>query len=637
MTIDEQKYRNALLNSHLRTLKDAKNLQDINYARLISIILYLGDELSEEEISHVLEKEVLKQRIPSASLAEGLALLKLNNVAKNRAGKWKLTEDITAELNKNIKETESKEARVLQKFFPRSIDQAKLRNWFLDTSSEYFSSQSERLVKMFIKKEPRELGVEELVKKTVKKHSLEKFSEDLLQGYKEFLSSDDSEVEDIIWNFMQSLLSTKLLVADISPDQISIDRYKGAKVVVDTNILLAIKLKSKKSINKSIKALSEAMQALDMELYVTEWTKQEYSNVCTAEKNNTKKIFNEYDLEIIQNTKGDFLRAALRSECENEEDIESLFKEISKLPAEFGELSIKEIDENDTSAIKIQNTRSDIALRGSIEEASKKNYVFKVKNALIHDTLLTKFVDSKRGEGESNYFVLTLDRSMEELALTWVNEKEDPTWINFVTLIQMLAINGTGSQFDSSNLAPLVKAFIEYQGYGKFQQFKKADLIFLTNCTDRIKELPNTKVVNILQKIHRKDITGISKKEKNALELEIQREITISKADISRAITEKDSALKAKDATIKDLKDENLELKQKHFKNKQIFWLIIKILIYLAGSYLLFIILGDRLLQEWNAGNEWEYIQMLLVILTPAGGIWHSIHDFRNKIKSYNK
>lgn len=246
-------------------------------------------------------------------------------------------------------------------------------------------------------------------------------------------------------------------------------------------------------------------------------------------------------------------------------------------------------------------------------------------------------MDSKRGEGESNYFVLTLDRSMEELALTWVNEKEDPTWINFVTLIQMLAINGTGSQFDSSNLAPLVKAFIEYQGYGKFQQFKKADLIFLTNCTDRIKELPNTKVVNILQKIHRKDITGISKKEKNALELEIQREITISKADISRAITEKDSALKAKDATIKDLKDENLELKQKHFKNKQIFWLIIKILIYLAGSYLLFIILGDRLLQEWNAGNEWEYIQMLLVILTPAGGIWHSIHDFRNKIKSYNK
>lgn len=634
-TLTENDYRNALFNAHLKSFTDAKNIKDIAYAQLISIALFLQEDISEDEIRKIISNQILQiKNIPKESISSALELLKLYNIIEKKSGKWNLTNEAKEDFEKQSNNAQAEEKKILQKFFPKSIGYTKLQNWFLDTSAKYFSFEDDRLISDFLQNKQDQLNIDEILRGTIKKYNLEKFSDELSLGYKEFLADDDSAYK--IWDFMQGLLSTKLVVADISPNLISIERYKNSKIIIDTNVLFAVSLKDKKIINKSLLTLSQAMQSIGAQLYITEWTKEEYLNVCWQEERSTIKIFDGYDEEIIRNTRGGFIKAAYQAKCKNGNDVEKLFEEIKKTPTQFGEIKIETIKKEESDEIIFDNhNQQDIRLYNEIYFAWKNKDSKrppKGRYAIKHDLLLTKFVRKKQ-ENE-RFFILTLDRSMEALSLSWINEKENPVWVNFLTLIQILAINGAGADFDSRNLAPLIKSFIEYQGCGRFQKYKKQDLLLLANCTDRINEIPITKVQSVLNKIHKKNMSGLSKKDKKDLELEIQRDLTKSKEDVKQSMIERDVKINTLEEENKNKENENFRLRKEKFRNKQMFWLIIRIFASFACSLLLFFILRKELFEQFNL-SKWEFISMIFFIFAPFGLAYKSLQKYKKEMKNF--
>ena len=630
--LTENDYRNALFNARLKSFTDAKNIKDIAYAQLISIALFLQESISEDRIRKTISNQILQiKNVPEESISNALELLKLHDIIEKESGKWRLTNKAKEDFEEQSHNAQMEEKKILQRFFPKSIKYAKLQSWFLDTSAKYFSFEDDKLISNFLQNKQDQLSIDKILRETIKKHDLEKFSDELLLGYKEFLVDDDSAYK--IWDFMQGLLSTKLVVADVSPNLISIERYKNSKIIIDTNVLFSVSLKDKKIINKSLLALSQAMQSIGAQLYIAEWTKEEYLNVCRKEEKSTMKIFDEYDEEIIKNTRGGFLKAAYQAKCKNGNDVKKLFGGIEKIPIQFGEIRIETIKKEESDEIIFDcGDQQDVKLVNEIHSAWMNNGLKRPPKgwyAIKHDLLLTKFVREK--QKNEKFFILTLDRSMEALSLSWINEKEDPVWINFLTLIQILAINGAGADFDSKNLAPLIKSFIEYQGCGKFQKYKKQDLLLLANCTDRIKEIPITKVKNVLNKIHRKNMSGLSKKDEKDLELEIQRDLTKSKEDTKQSIIERDVRIDALEKENENKENENFRLRKEKFRNKQVRRLIVKIVFFLICSYIFVFLLLDGILK--NTG--WDLIEPLVFILAPIYWIYKDIQKTRDIIKNF--
>lgn len=635
-TLTENDYRNALFNAHLKSFTDAKNIKDIAYAQLISIALFLQEDIPEDKIRKIISNQILQiKNVPKESISSALELLKLHNIIEKKSEKWSLTNKAKEDFKEQSSNAQTEEKKILQRFFPKSIEYTRLQNWFLDISAEYFSIEDDKRISNFLQNKQDQLNIDWILNKTIKKHNLEKFFDGLSLGYKEFLSDDSSA--DKIWDFMQGLLSTKLVVADVSPNLISIERYKNSKIIIDTNVLFAVSLKNKDTINKSLLALSQAMLSIGAQLYITEWTKEEYLHVCKEEEKNTIIIFDKYNEEIIRDTKGGFLKAAYQAKCKDGNDVEKLFGEIKKIPTCFGEIKIEIIKKEESGEIifDCHHNQQDLRLYNEIFSGWKNNNPERQPKswyAIRHDLLLTKFVRKKQENGR--FFILTLDKSMEALSLLWINEKEDPTWVNFLTLIQILAINGAGVDFDSRNLAPLVKSIIEYQGRGKFQKYRKQDLLLLANCTDRMKEMPITKVQSILNKIHKKNMSGLSKKDEKDLELEIQRDLTKSEEDVKQSIIERDIKINTLEEENESKKKENFRLRKERFKNKQILWLIIKIFVYIITSLLLFFLLKKELFEQFNL-SKWEFISMTFCIIAPLGLAYRSFQKYKKEMKNF--
>ena len=167
-------------------------------------------------------------------------------------------------------------------------------------------------------------------------------------------------------------------------------------------------------------------------------------------------------------------------------------------------------------------------------------------------------------------FALTRDLSLEALSLNWVGEKEDSVWRSLYSLVQVLAINGGGPDFDPSDMAPLVKIFIEQEDLGRSDNFDKRDLLKFTELSDRINELPETKTINLLNKIHKANMSNTSDQQSfKDVKLELERSLVKKTSELSEIISEKDEKINKLQNEIEQSRAE----KEKNKKQKKLFGL----------------------------------------------------------------
>jgi hypothetical protein len=242
--------------------------------------------------------------------------------------------------------------------------------------------------------------------------------------------------------------------------------------------------------------------------------------------------------------------------------------------------------------------------------------------------VLTK-ICRKLNESE-RIFVLTLDMSLESLSLSWINEKEDPIWRSLFSLVQVLAINGGGPDFDIKDMAPLVKIFIEQEDLGRSDSFDKRDLLSLTDISDRINELSDTKILALLNKIHLANMQKNSNEQAiKDIQMELERSLVKRGHELNETISEKDEQLKELKDKLGIEKRENARNK----KQKQWLWLTFKSVLKVALSFFLFVYLGDQIKEYYELNSKYEIVQIILFIGSPIYSIVKDLQNTKEIIK----
>jgi hypothetical protein len=310
--------------------------------------------------------------------------------------------------------------------------------------------------------------------------------------------------------------------------------------------------------------------------------------------------------------------------CKNEEDIERFFSVVKKIPEKIGDSKINVIKHDETyDKAKDKDLFNDIKQAWSQRHGEKWQ---KTDNVVIHDLIITKLC--KKHSNDKKMFALTRDLSLEALSLNWVGEKEDSVWRSLYSLVQVLAINGGGPDFDPSDMAPLVKIFIEQEDLGRSDNFDKRDLLKFTELSDRINELPETKTINLLNKIHKANMSNTSDQQSfKDVKLELERSLVKKTSELSEIISEKDEKINKLQNEIEQSRAE----KEKNKKTKKIIWFAVRTILKFIGSFLLFFTLSDALLKEYlQDGITYSVLQVLLFILSP---LYWIISDFKKTFK----
>jgi hypothetical protein len=348
--------------------------------------------------------------------------------------------------------------------------------------------------------------------------------------------------------------------------------------------------------------------------------------VCDKRQEEMIKLWNNYSINILEkaNRRDDFFRSLLLLGCKNEEDIERFFSVVKKIPEKIGDSKINIIKHDEIyDKVKDKELFNDIKEAWSQRHGEKWQKTDKV---VIHDLIITKLC--KKHSRDKKMFALTRDLSLEALSLAWVGEKEDSVWRSLYSLVQVLAINGGGPDFDPSDMAPLVKIFIEQEDLGRSDNFDKRDLLKFIELSDRIYELPETKTINLLNKIHKANMSNASDQQQfKDVKLELERSLVKKTSELSEIISEKNEKINRLQDEIKQSRTK----KQKNKKTKSTIWFIVRTALKFIGSFLLFFTLGDALLKEYiRDGITYNVVQTLLFIFSP---IYWVISDFRKTFK----
>lgn len=629
------KYQDALLNAYLSLSRETASLKDFAYARIILWVLYMEDNYLDinsivKEVAQVIDT----LSVPRRSVEAALNLPAMKKILHKQNDKWALISSEKDAISKKLTYSTNITEKILRKHFPSAIEYGKLLQWFDETNKKYFSEGAERLISLYNIKEKPIHNLESIVCQTIKEYKLDKYQKELIQGYIEFITSEEREEEEKVFALMNSLLSTKIVSADLSPDILNIEKYRGATVILDTNVLLSTKLFYNEDVDAAILSLGKVFSSLNIKLCIADYTIEEYEKVVSREKENYLKLWNTYPFPIISKMYGKdgFSRSILRTGCKTIEDIERFFGAL-KLPDKIGELPIEAIDHKLLSGSEY----NEVADKELFENIRKIMYEFsghpKPIAATIHDVCITKLV--KKLSKTNNVFVLTTDRTMETLSMREISDKEDPYWRSLDSLIRILAINGGGPEYDPSELAPLVKIFMDFEVIGSAGNYDKRDLLLLSEKTNRIKELPESKAISILNQIHKArmlhDEQGIFE-----VTLELERTLRLKDEDVNQAIREKDSKISELSEQLEQSADEikNLKIGLNKMKNTWLWiWYFIKSFVAFILCYLLYVYLFKELEKSIQLNDRYHLIEVVLKIIAPIVYMIKDYFDTRDKLE----
>jgi len=621
------KIQEVLLNTYLDLSHEGANLRSMAYSKAIIWILYAeGKPLDFNEIKKDVAQLVGSNGLPKESIEEALEILKSRKaVFLSRKAvflkdkKWDLNPTEKEKIKKQIDYSSGVTDRIIRDRFLNEIDKNQIRNWFDYVNSQYFSAGADKLIALYTSHKKPLCNVESVIKPAIKKFGFSKYEKELLQGYKEFLMSDDREEGEKVLNLMRSLLSSRLISANIGPESLSIERYRNADILLDTNVLFAMRLHRGEDLDQAFKALSKVTKSLGAIISIGEFTSEEYEKVRIREKGRFIEIINSYPKGIFEGMgqNKDITKTLLSLGCEKSDDIERFFDTELAMPKDIGDVKISILTGAQLKGSYYSPEPDKLLLKEIKEATFHKRGKDKIEDTAIHDLRLMKLAKKRRQS--RNTLVLTLDGAMEALALEKVSEKEDPLWMSLYSFIQILAINGAGPDFNPNDLAPFIKMFMEFEESTNEDKYDERDLLLLVERTERISELPETQIISLLNKLHRIRL------KRPGSDKEAVRQITL---DLDRALrynaNKSDDALREKQTVIEDLKSENEQLDVK-FKGavgelqsmktkKTIFWFIVRVVIYLMLAGLLAFYMKSDLLAAYNQDSHYDLVSILSVI-----------------------
>lgn len=524
MEIDQKQ----LVTVNLKYGTAAQPLRTVAFAQLAAKALYLaGTPLTSDEIARDVGVLLSIERVDPVFVRRGLAYLRERADVTNERDVWTLQESTSKGIAESINESASRLASLLTRHFPSDLPREKLRPWFCEASARVFGRYGDEWVATLSRGTriavPHFTPLGELLVPVARTYGLEGRTGALKEGYLGFLGSSSSEDQIYLMSLAQAMFSARLVTAAVGADVLTLQEFRQATMVLDTNVLFAIALEDH-HLGRSLNALGKALVEMGVKPVFIRPTQGEYEAVWKYKQESLISTIKEYQAEIVNAARDDFLATARGRGCETVEDFERFFESIQAIPSEFaGGLAI-ELWEDDVIQTSIDSGIADHRLEAQLAGLRRRlrpNARPKTGKALKHDAALLHVVESERQQGR-NVWILSIDRSLAASSRERSGPHGLPAVLTADALIEILALNDGGPGVEADDFAPLLARIILNQCEPSRDAYTVDDLYLLTKINDAASELDPKDTRELVQIVTKARLEGKGADD-TSLQLEVNR------------------------------------------------------------------------------------------------------------------
>jgi hypothetical protein len=436
------------------------------------------------------------------------------------------------------RQTERQELVVDHWFGKAEADKAVVTAWFMDVTVAFFNEHShdwmrEVTSKVRLKKNGTlESSLSGIIDRVSAQYGMgAKDREWLKTRYIKFLESDRPEDQAVAWVFGTSVFAARVVTSNRYADALSIDLFKDSTFILDTNVLLILKLEVNE-LSLSLNELEKVMVKHNVTPGYFHISQEEYGRALNTVKAKLITALSKYEREVLVESNDHFLQTAMNLQCRTEEDIDRFIDQLSDVPEFFyDELPLTKFDDADLcDAIARGETNAEI---GAHIDAVHFRRFKEPKREVPkkHDLGLIAGAQHMRNSGRC--WILTKDGTIQRYAIDHTVRDEDPIAVSLGALINMMAINSGGADIDPSNFAPLFSRMIRAGLVPDQGAFQMEDLSFMVDRNMDINELPPEQVIVIAREVNRMRFAGRSVEE---VDLYLRRAFQGEKAKLQSSV-----------------------------------------------------------------------------------------------------
>lgn len=536
---------------YLKVKSETQTLTKSAIAQILVKIIYSSEKRMSLKNIIIAYKAFTKRKCVDEQIITELIenLYKNSEIQKSTKNEYYLSPSRRNQISKYCEESANRTNAILERyFFEVHSDKEVIRQWFQDVTLHFFQFFSDEWISDLLKTKDAVIHSKDSIKDMVEKRTRnikgvdKKDYENLPKLFFKFLgSNDDSDVTAYLWEYGTSAFSAKLISNTTGIDALTLDVFKGSKCLLDTNILMFIKLDASKFHNALI-SLENSFNNLGIELGVLYITKQEFQHKIDHQRCLTLSNLEKFGLDITSDANDDFTKSAISLHCRIKEDFVRYFDCLRGLPEYLNEsLKVNEVDDSENLLEAIEDAQK------SEQKIAELNSVYKSAtgrdkriSALTHDVGLIAGAEFLRNEDK--WFILSEEISVNNYSKNKPTVSGLPLALRVETLINVLALNNGGDSFDADDYMPLFASIIQNGFQPKKDTFVQEDLYAIYEMNQQIALLPEEQKKEIVQEINSKRLKGESD---DNLKVELERAITRGKLQIHDDLNEAKEQLSA--------------------------------------------------------------------------------------------
>jgi hypothetical protein len=535
-------------------------------------------------------------------------------------GKYYIKADYLGVIEKAIATSDELERNVINHWFGISATykeqggKEKIAIWFQQLLIEFFKDYSYDWIRDLMPKKgngaKKTPNIERIIDKSLLLNiSITEDHQWLKKKFVEFLESGRAEDNELLWNYGSSRFSATLLAARNYADEFSLEEFKNADFILDTNVLMILELEAYEQ-SHAIEALEKFFESQNISPKYFYISRDEYVRAIGPRKDATLAAFDKYNFNVFKETDCIFIKTALKRGSETREDLERFFSQIMDVPDKFGNSITLECEDTPELIKVISEAQEEEELKKGINLIYKRRTGNdKRETPIKHDAGLHRGVEFLRKTKRA--LILTRDSVLREYAYENAVRDELPLAIGIDSLIQMLALNSGGTENTSTNFAPLFSKLIQASLYPEKDMFKPEDLEYISHSHINIHDLPDENIMQIAKRINKLRYSGADDEE---IQLEIRRlfqyDVNSLNDELIRIKSEEQRTKKdigQKDSTISLLSSDLIESRTNERISKERKRVIFNWL-KLVGSGVIVLILTYLLLDFSSIDNKWVSI-----------------------------
>jgi hypothetical protein len=560
--------KNTIHTVYLKHDSQFKTLSKIALAQLILKIIFSESKngCTLKTIESILQN-ITKQNIPNKQIEDAIIHLKRESKVNAKSNKYFIHEKYKPEIEKAVNQYETLHVLILKKYFEKSdVKTDIVRNWFETTIIKFFERFSYEWFHYEVtKKKPRpNLNLDDILDE-ISLNFRQINRDDIIwlnSQFKKFIESTTYDDNKLLWSYGVTMFSSRLITASNYSDKLTLDTFKNATFIIDTNILMILQLEAH-DLAKSFEELEKIFNFLTINTCYFYITRDEYSRAIEWKKKETLRIFNEYEFDVLKKSDCPYIQTGIKRECKTEDDFIRFFDTLLDIPDLFySDLKLK-LEDNVIINEAILNGEADVDLQNKIDQIKfQRTKQHKRERAKIHDVGLIYGANKLRENRKC--WILTKDSILKQYADDNLKRNETAIAIGLDVLINMLAIQNGSSNVDAENFAPLFANLVRYSLVPENEAFEIEDLSFILSTNIQINQLPNETIIEIAKEVRRMRVSGKTDEE---ISLYLRRQFEKEKFTLGN---EKESAeLEAKYHQEKSIQVEKKNQEYKEYIRKQ--------------------------------------------------------------------